>query len=131
MGRAANGVLMVQGGWSCAGQSGRFRGRFPARSRSGKRGGSEDHHSSICKGESVILTLRLDPQEDELVEQLKRATGQSAASKAVMLAAGSFIQLSKNVEAQRAELEALQREFAEYRQVVERYKAARHEFDNL
>lgn len=79
----------------------------------------------------MILTLRLDPQEDELVEQLKRATGQSAASKAVMMAAGSFVQLSQTVERQRAELEALQREFAQYRQVVERYKAARHEFDNL
>lgn len=79
----------------------------------------------------MILTLRLDPQQDEVVEQLKGATGESAASKAVMMAAGSFVQLSQTVERQRAELEALQREFAEYRQVVERYKAARHEFDNL
>lgn len=79
----------------------------------------------------MILTLRLDPQEDELVEQLKRATGQSAASKAVMMAAGSFVQLSQTVERQRAELDALHREFAQYQQVVERYKAARHEFDSL
>ncbi|MCY9838257.1 hypothetical protein [Aeromonas media] len=79
----------------------------------------------------MILTLRLTPEEDQVVEQLKQATGQSAASKAVMLAAGSFVQLGQTVERQRAELEALQREFAEYRQVVERYKAARHEFDNL
>ncbi|WP_395948355.1 hypothetical protein ACFWHB_10770 [Aeromonas mytilicola subsp. aquatica] len=79
----------------------------------------------------MILTLRLTPEEDQVVEQLKQATGQSAASKAVMMAAGSFVQLSQTVERQRGELESLRREFAEYRQVVERYKAAQQDFNNL
>lgn len=79
----------------------------------------------------MILTLRLTPEEDQVVEQLKQATGQTAASKAVMMAAGSFVQLGQTVERQRAELETLRREFAEYRQIVERYKAARQDFDNL
>lgn len=79
----------------------------------------------------MILTLRLTPEEDHVVEQLKQATGQSAASKAVMMAAGSFVQLGQTVERQRAELETLRREFAEYRQVVMQYKAARADFDRL
>ncbi|MDF2415792.1 hypothetical protein [Aeromonas sp. 1HA1] len=79
----------------------------------------------------MILTLRLTSDEDQVVEQLKHATGQSAASKAVMMAAGSFVHLGQTVERQRVELETLRREFAEYRQVVERYKAARQDFDLL
>ncbi|EGX6953965.1 hypothetical protein [Aeromonas dhakensis] len=79
----------------------------------------------------MILTLRLDEQQDAVVEQLKQATGESAASKAVMSAASAYIQLSQTVAAQRDELEALRREFAQYQQVVERYKAARADFDRL
>ncbi|MCX0447201.1 hypothetical protein [Aeromonas veronii] len=79
----------------------------------------------------MILTLRLDPQQDEAVEQLKRVTGETAASKAVMAAACSYVQLRETVERQRAELDALQREFAQYRDVVQRYKAARDQFDLL
>jgi NADH:ubiquinone oxidoreductase subunit E len=80
---------------------------------------------------AMVLTLRLTPQEEEIVEQLKAATGQSAATKALMQAASSFLYLSDTVKQQKAELEALHLEFAEYRQIVDRYKTARDDFNSL
>lgn len=80
---------------------------------------------------AMTLTLRLTPQEEEIIERLKAATMQSAATKALMQAAGSYTYLSETVRQQKEEIEALHAEFAEYREVVERCKRAFADFNSL
>lgn len=51
------------------------------------------------------LTLRLDPEEDKIIEQLKDYTGQNSASKALICAAAQVLTRMRPLEKENARLE--------------------------